>query len=184
MRAVLAVACLYGCKSEACALVQVDAKHAMPRTETSAMKVGGPSPDSGSQGSGMRKIFVWDVCLCEQKYKADESTVHTQRSTTAILGTPWACQATYILDVCVFHAVKLVAGHGIKFSMSSLSRSFLQITLLIHSSRVPTLIILLQASQLAIRVHQSVAQTRGHELYREPRFRHRTDKPPHPLEIR
>ena len=58
LRAVLAVACLYGCKSEACALVQVDAKHAMPRTETSAMKVGGPSPDSGSQGSGMRKIFV------------------------------------------------------------------------------------------------------------------------------
>ena len=38
--------------------VQVDAKHAMPRTETSAMKVGGPAPDSGSQGSGMRKIFV------------------------------------------------------------------------------------------------------------------------------
>lgn len=38
--------------------MQVDAKHAMPRTETSAMKVGGPAPDSGPQGSGMRKIFV------------------------------------------------------------------------------------------------------------------------------
>jgi hypothetical protein len=38
--------------------VQVDAKHAMPRTEASAMKVGGPAPDNGPQGSGMRKIFV------------------------------------------------------------------------------------------------------------------------------
>lgn len=45
-------------RARTCAHVQVDAKHAMPRTETSAMKVGGPVPDSGQPGSGMRKIFV------------------------------------------------------------------------------------------------------------------------------